>query len=198
MFELRRGFKSEANEIAREIRGELGLKLADPLDPLLLAAHLEIPVIPLTELAADAPFGTHHFMQGDRDVFSAVTVFCGTERVIVHNDSHSPGRQSSNIAHELSHGLLLHPLVPALGPGGCRDWDPMVEQEAEWLAGALLISEEAALSIVRLGLTIDQAAARYGVSRAMIQFRLNVTGARKRVAVGRSAISSAALRHRGP
>ena len=192
MFELRRGFKSEANEIAREVRGELGLKLADPLDPLLLAVHLEIPVIALSELAADAPSGTHHFLHVAREVFSAVTVFSGTERVIVHNDSHSPGRQSSNIAHELSHGLLLHPATPALGPGGCRDWDPMVEQEAEWLAGALLISEEAALWIARQGLTLDQAASHYGVSRQMIQFRLNVTGARRRVSLGRSTFSSKA------
>jgi hypothetical protein len=38
MLELRRGFKSEANDIAREIRGELGLKLVDPLDPWRLAS----------------------------------------------------------------------------------------------------------------------------------------------------------------
>ena len=46
MTALRRGFKTEANDIAREIRQELGLGLADPLDPWVLAAQLEIPWCP--------------------------------------------------------------------------------------------------------------------------------------------------------
>jgi hypothetical protein len=43
---LRRGFKTEANDIAREIRGELGLRDVEPLDPWKLAAALEVRVIP--------------------------------------------------------------------------------------------------------------------------------------------------------
>src|SRR6266567_2396404 len=41
--ELRRGFKSEASDIAREVRGELGLGMLEQLDPWLLAEHLAIP-----------------------------------------------------------------------------------------------------------------------------------------------------------
>ena len=186
MVELRRGFKSEANDIAREVRGELGLKLVDPLDPWRLAAHLEIPILRLSDLDGVGRAGADYFLNVETDAFSAVTVFHRTQRMIVHNDSHSRGRQTSDITHELSHGLLLHPPAPALGAGGCRDWDPVVEAEANWLAGALLISEEAALLIVRQRLTLDEAANRYGVSKPMVTFRLNVTGARQRVARARS------------
>ena len=35
---MRRGFKTQANQIAREVRGELGLGPTDPLDPWKLAA----------------------------------------------------------------------------------------------------------------------------------------------------------------
>src|SRR5947208_875623 len=80
VIELRRGFKTEASDLAREVRGELGLQLLDPLDPWRLAAHLDIPVIPLSELAGGAARAVHHLQEVDPTSFSAVTVFYGTER----------------------------------------------------------------------------------------------------------------------
>jgi Zn-dependent peptidase ImmA (M78 family) len=176
----RYGFKTEANDIAREIRRELGLRPLDPLDPLALADWLEIPIIPLSEFTDTAP-GVAHLLKVEQEVFSAVTVFRGTRRTIVHNDAHLFGRQNSNLAHELSHGLLHHPPTPALDNKGCRIWNQDVEDEAQWLAGAILITEDAALSIVRRRLPSAAAAAEFQVSEKMIQFRINVTGARARV-----------------
>jgi len=135
------------------------------------------------------PEAAHYFLSTNRSEFSAVTVFRGIERTILHNDSHSLGRQASNLAHELSHALLLHPSTPPIDSRGCRDWDPVLEEEAEWLAGSLLISDEAALHIVRTEMSLDEAQAHYGVSKKMLQFRLNVTGARVRVARSREFIS---------
>jgi Zn-dependent peptidase ImmA (M78 family) len=178
---LRRGFKTEANDIAREVRTELGLAAVDPLDPWALANHLAIPVTPLSAFAGEAPCAVTHFAKTNTSEFSAVTVFRGSTRVIVHNDSHVPGRQASNLSHELSHGLLLHQPRPPLDGSGCRDWDPDCEAEADWLGGALLVSEEAALAVVRRGESIRDAADRYGVSSKMMQFRINVTGAPARV-----------------
>src|SRR5438132_10144481 len=106
---LRRGFKTECNDIAREIRAEPGLWQADPLDPWALADHLEIPVLPMSALADDVPGAVRHFSYTrNAGEFSAVTVFDGTRRVMMNNDTHSRGRQASNVSHELSHGLLLH------------------------------------------------------------------------------------------
>lgn len=185
MSHLRRGFKTEANDIAREIRAELGLRDLEPLDPWKLAAALEVQVVPLTSFRLDAPRAAHLFRHVDRETFSAVTVFDGTERIIVYNDAHSRGRQASDIAHELAHALLQHPATPALDDRGCRNWDPELEEEANWLAGVLLITEDAALAIVRKRLSLEEAAARYGVSKQMVQFRVNMTGARRRVRTGR-------------
>lgn len=178
---LRQGFKTEANEIALEVRQEMQLRPTDPLDPLRLAEHLAIPVIPLSGLNREAPEMVRHFSRIARSAFSAITVFDGTARVIVHNDSHSAGRQASNLAHELSHGLLLHPPRPALDGRGCRDWDQEQEGEATWLAGALLVPDEAAILIVRQGLSLPRAAHLYGVSEQMMKFRLSVTAAAVRV-----------------
>jgi Zn-dependent peptidase ImmA (M78 family) len=183
--DLRRGFKTEANDIAREIRQELRLAPTERLNPWTLARHLEIPVEPLGLMTEDVAFAVAHFTVGDPSAFSAVTVFCGLARRIVHNDAHSLERQASNLAHELSHALLLHPPTPALDDRGCRDWDPELENEATWLGGALLVSEEAALLVVRQGLSLQAAAQRYRVSEPMMRFRLNVTGAHARVARAR-------------
>lgn len=184
---LRRGFKTEAKSTAGEVRSELGLGDLNALDPWALAKHLDIPVVPLSALRDDAPFATRHLHSVEPGAFSAVTVFCGHRRTIVHNDCHARGRQVSDITHELSHGLLLHQPTPALDDRGCRHWNDDIEDEAEWLAGALLITEDAALWIVRQGMTIEAAADHLAVSRAMVQYRVNVTGARKRVARARSS-----------
>ncbi len=178
---LRRGFKSEADQIAREIRSELGLAPAACLDPWHLARHLEIPIVGLSEVADTAPNAARQFGIVDTAAFSAVTVFRGHVREIVHNDFHLPGRQASNVAHELSHGLLLHPPAPALNDLGLRDWDAALEEEANWLAGALLIPVEAAMFIARQGWSDELAAEKYKVSQRMVLFRMNVTAARRRV-----------------
>lgn len=178
---MRRGFKTEASSLAQQIRNELGLKSIAPLDSRRLAAHVEIPLVGLSEFGHQIPAAVHHFSSVNTGEFSAVTVFDGTKRLIVYNDYHSKGRQANSITHEISHGLLHHPPTPAFNEIGCRGVDKDVEDEASWLAGVLLVSEEATLYIVRQGITLDQAAVEYGVSRQLVEWRIRMTGARTRI-----------------
>lgn len=179
---LRRGFKTDAEAISREIRTEMRIRMVDPLDPLALAAHLEISTVALSTFRHE-PQIVRHFRGKARRRFSAVTVFLTeTERVILYNDYNSPGRQNSDIAHECSHALLLHDPRPAFSSGGCRDVDSECEQEATWLGGTLLVPYDAAIAIAKANLTIAAAAAHYGVSTALMRWRLNMTGAAKRAA----------------
>lgn len=177
----RRGFKTEATATALEVRAELGLGPLERLDPRLLAEYLDIPIWDLTDLAARATAALH-LVEVEPEVFSAVTVFRGTERTIVHNNGHAPARQNSNIAHELAHGLLLHPPTPALDNKGCRDWDQDLEDEATWLASALLVTEAAALEVAFGRMSREDAMMQLRVSGPMLQMRLNATGALKRAA----------------
>lgn len=178
---FRRGFKSEAEALATELRAELGLCPLDRLDPWRLAAHLEIPIMKLSELSRDAAHGVYYFSSVEPESFSAITVFDGSRRMIVHNDAHAPSRQANDVTHELAHGVLLHHPTPALDRRGCRNWNQDREDEADFLAGALLITQAAALRIAQKGIALEIAADAYGVSRRMVQYRLNVTGAYKRV-----------------
>lgn len=126
--DLRRGFKSEAARLANEVRRDLGLGPLDRLDPRRLAQHLEIPIIALSELGS-AHEDAGYLLSAEPNAFSAVTVFNGHRRIIVHNDSHSESRQNSNLSHELSHPLLLHEPAPALdGTTGSRIGIPPTKQ----------------------------------------------------------------------
>jgi Zn-dependent peptidase ImmA (M78 family) len=177
----RRGFKSYANTIAMQVRSDFQLRAVDRLDPWALAQDLEIPMWPLSDLA-EAPDAVAHLTKGEPEAFSAVTVFQGTKRTIIYNDAHVRGRQASDIAHELAHGLLQHRPTPALNDQGCRLWDQGIEDEARWLGGVLLIPEDGALWIVREGMSEVDAAEPFGVTPPMVRYRVNVTGAKKRVA----------------
>jgi Zn-dependent peptidase ImmA (M78 family) len=178
---LRRGFKTEANEHARELRAELGLAPHAPLSPWALACHLGIPLMRLSELAVIEPEAVCYLTRSAPDVFSAATLFAGYRRLIVYNDAHHPRRQAADLAHEISHGLLGHPPAPILDSIGCRQFNRVHEEEANWLGPALLISEEAALHIVEQRLTLDASISIYGVSRDVITMRIGVTGAQRRM-----------------
>lgn len=181
------GFRAHANRVAAEVREELELEPLDPLNPFALAEQLAIPVVPLSSLAKVTPDAVHYLSKVDTGAFSAVTLFDGPRRRIVYNDAHSRGRQHSDISHECAHGLLLHPPRPVFDGSGCRNWDDDEEDEANFLGAALLITEEAALHIVRREVDFSQAAHLYGVSRQLLRWRINATGAVKRVARSQAA-----------
>lgn len=178
---FRRGFKKDAEALALAKRAEIGLDLYHALDPWRLAEHLGVQVFPLTYFRYSAGDAVSFFAEQQPSVFSAVTIFLDPgHAAVVHNDTHSRPRQHSNITHELSHILLDHPPTPFLDALGCRHHDQRLEDEANWLCGALLIPEPLALHIARSRIPIQEAALMVGVSKEQVQFRLNVTGAKKR------------------
>ena len=177
---VRRGFKKEAAELAEGVRAELGLGPFDRLDPRRLAHFLGIPIVPLSDLVPTCR-GALYFLDEERETLSALTVFEGHRRIIIHNDSHSLARQNSNLAHELAHGLLHHEPQPALdAKTGCRLCNATSEHEANWLAGELLVSRGMALAVARGRFTREEAMERLGVSSSMLRWRLNMTGANMR------------------
>lgn len=177
--QFRRGFKTEAESLSLEIRAELGLGFDDPLDQRVLAEHLAVEVVDLASLVAygASAASISHFQVGARGEFSGATVFRGAYRTIIVNDAHATVRQASSLAHELSHLLLEHEPHRAVADDGCRLWSQAMEAEADWMAGALLVTRDAALRIARDRVPIAEAAGKFGVSEKMMQWRLANTGA---------------------
>jgi hypothetical protein len=174
---LRRGFKKEAEEISSELRGELDLEPIDPLDPFDLAAHLGIPVAPLFELlkhGADQRYLDRVLRPQVK--FSALTVCRGSHRAIFFNHVHSKRRRANSISHEISHIVLEHESRPALTDGHRRNWDPAQEEEADWLAGCLLVPRAGALAWFARGGGFEDGADHFAVSGQLFHWRVNHTG----------------------
>jgi Zn-dependent peptidase ImmA (M78 family) len=186
---VKRGFSTEANWYSRSLRAEMRIKAHEKICPFALAKHLEIPVYAMSSFMGDIPSAVEFFSsdEGCR-MLSAVTIFLqNNKRVIIHNDAHDPKRQAANIAHEIAHALLLHPPKPPFDENGARDYSPELEEEANLLGPALLISEEAALWIARNGWPLEKASQIYGASEELVRMRLNLCGAYRRVNRGRAA-----------
>ena len=179
---LRRGFKSEAERIAKSVRVNLGLAAGDPVTPEALAELLGVEVRSGDDLIPRSRFAALDELQPD--AFSACTFRPSDDRVvIVFNPLSKPARRSSDLAHEFAHILLDHDLsrIEKLGGVTFLSCDPIQEEEAAWLSGCLILPRPLLLAEVRRGATASDIAKRHGVSESMARYRLNVTG------VGRQA-----------
>lgn len=172
---FRYGFKTEANNLSVGLRGEMGLSATDPLNPRALAAYLDIPVADFSDYVAVEPAVAPLLNERSSEI-SAATIHRRSHRLVLVNDSHVPERQNSSVAHELAHALLHHPPRPALDEFGCRHWNGEAEEEAAWLGGVLLITNEGARAIVARRLSDNAACARYGVSQDMLTWRKRMSG----------------------
>ena len=174
---LRRGFKSEAERIARRVQSELGLSASESVTPESLAELLSIEVRAGDELIPHRRFVELEQMQPG--AFSACTFRPSAERVVVvYNPLSAKSRRRSDLAHELAHALLGHELsrVEKLGDVTFLSCDPIQEEEAAWLSGCLLLPRTLLLAEVRRGANAKGIAKKAGVSERMAQYRLGVTG----------------------
>jgi Zn-dependent peptidase ImmA (M78 family) len=178
MFE--RGFKSWCERRAIEIRRALNLKQHEKLDPRLVAQHLDIRVWIVQDVPGLSPESMQLLTERENSTWSAITIVEGEKTLIILNSSHSPGRQSNDLMHELAHIILRHlPEAMEIGPQGIalrQSYNKQQEQEADWLAACLLLPRPALIRIKRARVDLIEAATSYGVSRAMLNYRLAVTG----------------------
>ena len=174
---MRRGFKSEAERLAERTRTQMGLRPHDRLDIRDLARHLNVDVIPADQLVDRGRLEELEELQPG--AFSAATFHLPDGRTVaVCNPCNDPPRTNSDIAHELAHILLDHDVreIQQLAGHTFLTCNPEQEEEANWLAGCLLLPRPLLLREVYAGTDPDTLAARYQVSLAMARFRLNASG----------------------
>lgn len=174
---LRRGFKAEAERVSKALRQELGLTIHDRLDAFALTQHMRVKVRRLDQMEGPG-FSAEDVavLMDPMAGFSALTVWRDSRPVIVYNPRHSPMRTANDLCHECSHILHKHPPRPAIGFGGCREWDGRYEEEAVWQAGALLVPRDGAFALMRQGLSFFDGAAHFGVSEDLFRWRAQKTG----------------------
>jgi Zn-dependent peptidase ImmA (M78 family) len=178
---MRRGFKAQAERRAETTREELGLSMYAPLDSAELAAAQGISV-----KSADTLVGIERLEQLEAlqpGAFSACTFDLPRGKVIVTNPLSSPQRIQSDVAHEVSHVLLEHEVrtVEKLGDFSFFSCDAEEEQEANWLAGCLLLPRPLLIRSLRRGITVEDIAQEFNVSVEMAAYRVRATGALRQV-----------------
>lgn len=192
---LRHGFKAQSERRSIEIRKRFGLRQDAPLSARQVAAAYNILVWTEADIEGVSPDDLIQLTVTDQDSWSAFTMRVGEKHLIVVNSSQNSARQNSVIMHELSHVLLGHELTSAgLTADGHfvpTSYNQDQEDEADWLAGSLLLPRPALLNIRALALSDRDAQLRYQVSGQMLKWRFQMTGvdyqlahARKRRASG--------------
>jgi Zn-dependent peptidase ImmA (M78 family) len=182
---MRRGFKAEAERLAAQVRTELGLGLYKPIDVRALARHVGAQLRAADELTSLAKLEELEALQPG--AFSACTFDLGARKVIVVSPLATEQRRRSDASHEASHLLLDHKVreVEQLGGLSFFTCDPDEEQEANWLAGCLLLPRDLLIRSLKNGLDAADIAEANTVSIQMANFRLRATGAERQVAATR-------------
>lgn len=177
---FRRGFKSQCERRADEFRRTLRLRSADPLSALSLAEHLNVVVWSVADVSGLDAQDVDILSDEAENSWSALTMRLGTDDLVIYKPVPSLGRRNNVIMHELAHIILGHNLAAAcvledgsLVPG---NFSQDQEDEADWLAGTLLLPRPALLSIRAQRLTDREACDRYLVSGEMLAWRFRMTG----------------------
>ena len=177
---FRRGFKSQCERRAAEFRKQFGLSDQGALSADRLAKELRVTVWSTSEVAGLTPTVLSVLNDKTDQSWSALTMRLGASHLVVFKLVSYNGRRNNVIMHELAHIILGHELATAciledgsLVPG---NFDQDQEDEADWLAGALLLPRSALLSIRRRQLSDHAACKEHLVSLEMLKWRFRMTG----------------------
>ena len=176
---MRRGFKAEAERLAASARESLGLGPRDKLDPWAYARSLGITVLDFNSLDLP-PKDVAQLVEKDGESWSGLTLKEGGNFFVVLNPSQSAARQCSTLMHEVAHIRLGHrPAGVSLSGSGMMllsDYPDDLEQEADWLAAALLLPRDALHHFRRSGWDRAAICDQFGVSTQLYDWRLRKTG----------------------
>lgn len=182
---MRRGFKTTAEALASRQWDGLGLNQDSKLDPIALAEANGLSVRDAADLIDINRLEELERLQPGS--FSACTFDIKGKRVIVTSPLSTTARRRSDICHEVSHALLNHQVrtVQRIGDFSFFSCDPEEEQEANWLAGCLLLPRDLLLTRHRQGWNAADISRFYEVSDQMANYRIRATGVTRQVAAAR-------------
>lgn len=180
---LRRGFKSWAEQQAISFRESLNIHPCAPLPAARLAQHLDVPIIDPNQVPNMSDEHLKQLLETDQWSWSGVTVVYADLMLIIKNSSHPPGRQQSDVMHELSHVICKHAAARVIQhpqlPLAQREYDATQEKEASWLGACLQLPRPALFWASKRGMTHADAAEHFGATEEMVSYRRRISGVDK-------------------
>ncbi|OOG72668.1 ImmA/IrrE family metallo-endopeptidase [Flavobacterium sp. A45] len=183
----KRGFKKWSDEKVIELRNQLGLYPSSPLCAFKLCEFLKIPILEPSSVQGLSEEQLNELLGNGSIHWSAATIPLKEGKyIIVHNPTHSPARQQSNLMHELAHIICEHKVSEKTKTTGLsgflRSLDIEQEDEAEWLGSCLQLPRPALLYSLKKRMTFEEIAEHYKCSIEMVQYRINITGVTRQLA----------------
>lgn len=183
---LKRGFKANAERLAKKYREKLSIHPCGPLPALKLAEYLKIYVYKATDiLTSEDDINLLLGKNGEECGWSALTMVTkANSKIIIYNPFHSDLRQQSDIMHEISHVICKHEHQEKVYdfeiPFGMRHFDEVQEEEAKCLASTFQLATPCLLWAAKKKMTFEEISKYFTASIDMIQYRMNMTGIMKR------------------
>lgn len=167
--------------IALEIRQFAGVPLEARLDPWKLAPKLKLRVVTLDEIAGISAEAMRELLEGDGWSGGALPPLPDGTRLIFLNPSHGRRRQTATLMEEISHVVLQHTptkihgvQVSAEERTRFRDFNAAQEEAAYGVGAAALVPYFPLKRATEFGMEVEGVAEHYGVSRALVEYRLKV------------------------
>lgn len=163
------------------VRQFAGVGSLEPLDPFELAAKVRIRIVPIEDLTALSAEARDHLMSSGSNGWSggATPSLPDGSRLVILNPTHSRRRQTATLMEEICHVLLGHK-ADRIGSHGenekTRDYECEQEAEAYGVGAAALLPYHALGVWLKRGLGANEIARRYGVSRALVEYRAKIVG----------------------
>jgi hypothetical protein len=166
--------------IALEMRQFVGVPLEERLDPWVLAERLKLHVLTPDHVLGLSPEIRKVLVSGEGWSGGALQLPNGA-RLVFLNPSHSTERQAATLMEEISHLVLGH--TPSKIHGieisegereRFRDYNANQEEAAYGVGSAALVPYFPLRRATEFGLETKAIAKHYGVSRALVEYRLKV------------------------
>ena len=180
--------KGRHHEIrAQGLREFAGLRSDDQrLDPFKLARYAGLLVVPFEQIRRLLSDETvEELLRNSKDKWSggaASRVLPNGQKLIILNPTHSPLRHSATLMEEVCHVFLGHkPSRLAIkkrdrqGNVVARDYNADIEEEAYATGAAALVPYRGMKRMVGRGKTAAEIARHYGVSRALVEYRIKIS-----------------------
>lgn len=182
---MRRGFKTQSEQISETLRTKQSLTVFDKFKPKRFLQSLGMIVWTPAEVPGLEAAHLEQLTVTDPDSWSGVAIRMGELTAIIVNSSHPPTRQANTLMHEWAHIELRHkPNRVDRSDGGLlllSDYPAEFEEEADWLAASVLLPRAGLVRCKSRGMTNDDIADHYGVSAQLTNWRVRMTGVDRQI-----------------
>lgn len=167
--------------IALKLREFAEAPLEERLDPWALASRLRLRVLTPDDVPGISPEMRTVLLSGEGWSGGALPPLPDGTRLVFLNPTHSAERQAATLMEEISHLVLGHTPTKIHGVKisdeereRFRDYNAAQEEAAYGVGSAALVPYFPLRRATEFGLETSAIAKHYGVSRALVEYRLKV------------------------